>query len=53
MTGYKLLHVAFTAAGIRAIYAGLGTKDENSNEFLQIDGRKVFSYISSYPVFAN
>ncbi|KAG7405419.1 hypothetical protein ACKAV7_013724 [Fusarium commune] len=35
-----MLHVAFTGVGIRGIYGGLGTKDENLNAFLQVDGRK-------------
>ncbi|KAF5605651.1 integral membrane protein PTH11 [Fusarium pseudocircinatum] len=35
-----ILHVAFTAAGLRAIYAGVGTKDKDLNAYLQVDGRK-------------
>ncbi|RGP67948.1 hypothetical protein FSPOR_5609 [Fusarium sporotrichioides] len=37
---YKLLHVVFTSFGIRAVYAGVGTKDRDLNDFLQVDGRK-------------
>ncbi|KAF5670155.1 integral membrane protein PTH11 [Fusarium circinatum] len=36
-----ILHVVFTAAGLRAIYAGVGTKDKDLNAYLQVDGRKV------------
>ncbi|KAF5962960.1 integral membrane protein PTH11 [Fusarium bulbicola] len=35
-----ILHVVFTAAGLRAIYAGVGTKDKDLNAYLQVDGRK-------------
>ncbi|KAG5768815.1 hypothetical protein H9Q72_003800 [Fusarium xylarioides] len=35
-----ILHVAFTAAGLRAIYTGVGTKDKDLNAYLQVDGRK-------------
>ncbi|KAF4454258.1 hypothetical protein F53441_3259 [Fusarium austroafricanum] len=35
-----ILHVAFSAAGIQAVYAGLGTKDEDLNAYLQVHGRK-------------
>ncbi|OBS26252.1 hypothetical protein FPOA_00192 [Fusarium poae] len=35
-----LLHVAFTAVGIHAIYTGVGTKDIALNDFLQVEGRK-------------
>ncbi|KAF5595178.1 integral membrane protein PTH11 [Fusarium subglutinans] len=35
-----ILHVAFTAVGIRAVYAGVGTKDKDLNAYLQVDGRK-------------
>ncbi|KAH7261586.1 hypothetical protein BKA59DRAFT_504639 [Fusarium tricinctum] len=37
-----LLHLAFTGVGIKAIYTGLGMKDEDLNAFLQVDGRKWF-----------
>ncbi|KAF4338087.1 integral membrane protein PTH11 [Fusarium beomiforme] len=37
-----MLHVAFTAVGIHGIYVGLGTKDEDLNDFLQVEGRKWF-----------
>ncbi|CCT74472.1 related to integral membrane protein PTH11 [Fusarium fujikuroi IMI 58289] len=35
-----ILHVTFTAVGMRAIYAGVGTKDKDLNAYLQVDGRK-------------
>jgi hypothetical protein len=41
LTRCKLLHVAFTGVGIKAIYTGVGTKDDDLNAFLQVDGRKV------------
>jgi hypothetical protein len=43
LTMWKLLHVAFTAVGIHAIYTGVGTKDIDLNDFLQVEGRKVIS----------
>ncbi|KAF5986608.1 integral membrane protein PTH11 [Fusarium coicis] len=35
-----ILHVTFTAAGLRAVYAGVGTKDKDLNAYLQVHGRK-------------
>ncbi|XEU97657.1 hypothetical protein FSHL1_002943 [Fusarium sambucinum] len=35
-----LLHVTFTGVGIRAIYSGVGTKEGDLNDLLQVDGRK-------------
>ncbi|EXL64396.1 hypothetical protein FOPG_19339 [Fusarium oxysporum f. sp. conglutinans race 2 54008] len=35
-----LLHVVFTGVGLRAIYSGVGTRDNDLNVFLEADGRK-------------
>ncbi|KAL4731772.1 hypothetical protein ACLX1H_000757 [Fusarium chlamydosporum] len=35
-----MLHVAFSAIAIKAIYSGLGTKDEDLNEYLQETARR-------------
>ncbi|KAM5521967.1 hypothetical protein FOXYSP1_15858 [Fusarium oxysporum f. sp. phaseoli] len=54
-----ILHVIFSVVGVRAIYAGLGTKDEHLNAYLQVDGRKwmwigqVFYSLSLTPIKAS
>ncbi|PCD26476.1 hypothetical protein AU210_012901 [Fusarium oxysporum f. sp. radicis-cucumerinum] len=54
-----ILHVVFSVVGVRAIYAGLGTKDEHLNAYLQVDGRKwvwigqVFYSLSLTPIKAS
>ncbi|KAF4414964.1 integral membrane PTH11 [Fusarium acutatum] len=54
-----LLHVGFSIIGVRAVYAGLGTRDEYLNAYLQIDGRKwmwigqVFYSLSLTPIKAS
>ncbi|KAM0193397.1 hypothetical protein ACHAPI_007712 [Fusarium lateritium] len=35
-----MLHVAFSVIAIQCVYSGLGTKDKDLNEFLQLESRK-------------
>jgi hypothetical protein len=36
-----MLHVVFSVIAIKAIHAGLGTKDQDLNDYLQNDARHV------------